>query len=189
MCCSVSLEQCIDYSRCILGFCLTLEAPSSVSVGLCLTHGVFDKEDLLEKHAIKTQWPIWGKPNAIHVDNAAEFHSEALKRGCEAHGIEIIYRPRGKPHYGGIVERVIGTFMQRDLSHIYVLEPHSNRYLAVPYRTISRPTITLWEHKSAIDWLHERGFHRRHETIIFQAIERMREIIKTAGNKSKAGGN
>lgn len=52
-----------------------------------------------------------GKPKSIHVDNGADFHSEALRRGCEVHGIEIVYRPPGQPHFGGIVERVIGTAM------------------------------------------------------------------------------
>ena len=57
------LTLAIDvYSRCIPGFCLTLDSPSTVSVGLCLTHSVFDKEEWLEKRGIKTQWPIWGKP-------------------------------------------------------------------------------------------------------------------------------
>ncbi len=46
-----------------------------------------------------------------YVDNAAEFKSEALRRGCEQHGINLEYRPAGQPHFGGIVERVIGTAM------------------------------------------------------------------------------
>ena len=46
-----------------------------------------------------------------YLDNAAEFKSEALRRGCEQHGIQLNYRPPGQPHYGGIVERVIGTVM------------------------------------------------------------------------------
>ena len=46
------------------------------------------------------------------MDNAAEFKSEALRRGCEQHGIRLRYRPPGQPHFGGIVERIIGTMMQ-----------------------------------------------------------------------------
>lgn len=314
------LTVAIDiFSRCIAGFCLTLEHPSSVSVGLCLTHGVFAKEKWLAERDIKTSWSIWGKPLCIHVDNAKEFHSVALKRGCEVHGIKIEYRPRGMPHYGGIVERVIGTFMQlvhslpgttfsnikergnypsekkavltmqeleywltiaitdyyhqklhsgiklppiekytsaiigtkekpgmgypskihntkaflidflptatrtlqrhgfmldhitycspalspliaerkkhpsflirrdpRDLSHIYILEPHSKRYLEIPYRNLSRPTVTLWEHKRAIAWLNNKGICKVNETLIFQAIDRMRELIKAASNKTKS---
>src|SRR5262249_41613250 len=57
-------------------------------------------------------WPIWGKPDCIHLDNAAEFYSEALRRGCDQHGIAIVHRPMERPHYGGTVERVLGTLMQ-----------------------------------------------------------------------------
>jgi len=30
-------------------------------------------------------------PQAVHLDNAREFHSNALKRGCQEHGIEISF--------------------------------------------------------------------------------------------------
>ena len=89
------------YSRCIVGFCLTLEAPSATSVGLCLSHTVIDKRIWLEHIGIGAgvEWSMFGKPKAIHVDNGSEFHSEALKRGCEVHGIKITYRPVGSPHW------------------------------------------------------------------------------------------
>ena len=54
-----------------------------------------------------------GKPLEVYVDNAAEFKSEALRRGREQHGITVRWRPPGRPHFGGIVERVIGTMMQQ----------------------------------------------------------------------------
>jgi putative transposase len=53
-----------------------------------------------------------GKPRQMYVDNAAEFKSEALRRGCDQHGIGLRYRPPGQPHFGGIVERLIGTMME-----------------------------------------------------------------------------
>jgi putative transposase len=39
-----------------------------------------------------------GKPAQLYVDNASEFKSEALRRGCEQHGIALEYRPAGRPH-------------------------------------------------------------------------------------------
>jgi putative transposase len=108
------LTVAIDvYSRCILGMVVTLEAPSAVSVGLCLAHVVCDKRPWLELLGSEVDWPMSGKPKQLYVDNAAEFKSEALHRGCEQHGVKLNYRPLGQPHYGGIVERVIGTVMQR----------------------------------------------------------------------------
>ncbi|WP_430786997.1 Mu transposase C-terminal domain-containing protein [Actinoplanes sp. G11-F43] len=107
------LTAAIDvFSRCVVGLVVTLEAPSALSVGLCLTHAVLDKRDWLERLGVVAVWPMSGKPLEIYVDNAAEFQGEALRRGCEQHGIKVKWRPPGLPHFGGIVERVIGTMMQ-----------------------------------------------------------------------------
>jgi putative transposase len=100
------------FSRGIAGLVVTLEAPSATSVGLCLAHMVTDKRAWLERLGVEAVWPMSGKPGELYLDNAAEFHSEALRRGCDQHGIALRYRPPGRPHYGGIVERVIGTMMQ-----------------------------------------------------------------------------
>ncbi|WP_244946780.1 Mu transposase C-terminal domain-containing protein [Cryobacterium levicorallinum] len=107
---TVAIDVC---SRTLVGMVVTLEAPSAVSVGLCLAHAATDKRPWLESLGVDAPWPMSGKPRQLYLDNASEFKSEALRRGCEQHGIELAYRPPGRPHYGGIVERVIGTAMQQ----------------------------------------------------------------------------
>ena len=99
-------------SRCVAGMVVTLEAPSATSAGLCLAHMAVDKRPELEQLGVQAVWPMTGKPRELYLGNASEFHSEALRRGCEQHGIKLEYRPPGQPHFGGIVERVIGTMMQ-----------------------------------------------------------------------------
>ncbi|WP_262485138.1 integrase catalytic domain-containing protein, partial [Citrobacter portucalensis] len=107
------LTRGIDgFTRCVLGRVVRLEAPSAVSLGLCRVHVACDKRPWLEGLNIEMEWPMSGKPRLLYLDNAAEFKSEALRRGCEQHGIRLDYRPLGQPHYGGIVERIIGTAMQ-----------------------------------------------------------------------------
>lgn len=98
-------------SRMVAGFYLTLEAPSTVSVALAIQHLVQPKEAWLAGLGIDAEWPISGFPDAIHVDNAKEFRSRALRRGAEEYGIELIHRPVATPHYGGHIERLIGTMM------------------------------------------------------------------------------
>ncbi|TWB86828.1 putative transposase [Bradyrhizobium macuxiense] len=98
-------------SRCIAGFHLSLEPPSATSVALCLTHAVLPKTNWLAESGINGAWPVRGVPERLHLDNAKEFRSEALKRGCEQYGIAIDYRPVRTPHYGGHIERLIGTMM------------------------------------------------------------------------------
>ncbi|PZN95063.1 MAG: transposase [Hyphomicrobiales bacterium] len=98
-------------SRMVAGFYLTLEAPSTVSVALAIQHLVQPKEAWLAGLEIDAEWPTSGFPDAIHVDNAKEFRSSALRRGAEEYGIELIHRPVATPHYGGHIERLIGTMM------------------------------------------------------------------------------
>ncbi|MVA52659.1 DDE-type integrase/transposase/recombinase [Agrobacterium vitis] len=98
-------------SRMVAGFYLTLEAPSTVSVALAIQHVVQPKEPWLVGLGIDAKWPISGFPDAIHLDNAKEFRSVALRRGAEEYGIELIHRPIATPHYGGHIERLIGTMM------------------------------------------------------------------------------
>ncbi|MGQ3970502.1 integrase catalytic domain-containing protein [Klebsiella pneumoniae] len=74
-----------------------------------LVHVACDKRPWLEGLNVEMDWQMSGKPLLLYPDNAAEFKSEALRRGCEQHGIRLDYRPLGQPHYGGIVERIIGT--------------------------------------------------------------------------------
>jgi len=293
-------------SRCVLGMVVTLEAPSAVSVGLCLAQACCDKRSWLERLGLEVDWPMGGKPARLYVDNAAEFKSEALSRGCEQHGIALEYRPAGRPHYGGIVERLIGTAMEkvhelpgttfsnvaqrsdydadgkaaltlrelerflmlavaayhgsvhgglgqtpagrwaegvvesgippvvsnptaflvdflpvirrkltrtgfvidhvgyfsnalkpwigrrdrlgkfvirrdpRDISRVWVLDPDGGQYLEVPYRTLSRPAVTLWEHRQAVARLREQGREQVDEQALFSMIEQMHSISDEA---------
>ncbi len=100
------------FSRCIGRLHLSLETPSATSVGLCLTSVACEKAPWLHQRGIEAHWPVFGKPRRLGVNNAAEFHSAAFERGCAQHGIAIEWRPPGQPHFGGIVERVVGTLMQ-----------------------------------------------------------------------------
>jgi putative transposase len=105
---TMSIDVC---SRCVLGFYLSLEAPSATSVALCIAHSALPKEAWLAARAIEQVWPMSGIPERLHLDNAREFRSEALRRGCEQYGIAIDYRPVATPHYGAHIERLIGTMM------------------------------------------------------------------------------
>jgi hypothetical protein len=41
------------------------------------------KDRWLKEQGLKIRWAPHGIAKALHLDNAAEFHSVALKRGCE----------------------------------------------------------------------------------------------------------
>lgn len=96
-------------TRCVLGIYLSMYAPSAVSVSLCIEHAVLPKN---ENSTEVDLWPMYGKPKKIHVDNGKELRSKALKRGCAEYGIDIQWRPVRTPHYGGHIERLLGTLMK-----------------------------------------------------------------------------
>lgn len=100
------------YSRMIAGYYLSLNPPSSTSVALCITNMVLGKEQVLLEFDIDSNWDVWGFPETIHVDNGADFKAEALKNAGLLHGINIEFRPVKKSHYGGHIERLIGTIMK-----------------------------------------------------------------------------
>jgi len=99
------------YSRMIVGYYLSLNPPSSVSVAMCITNMALPKNQLLNRLEIDAEWNAWGFPETIHVDNGADFRAKALKSAGLIHGINIEFRPIGKPNYGGHIERAIGTLM------------------------------------------------------------------------------
>lgn len=105
---TLAIDVC---SRCVVGFHVSLEPPSSTSVALCVTHAILPKAPWLAERKVEAECPVHGLFSRLHLDNAKEFRSEALRRGCEQYGIGIDYRPVRTPHYGGHIERLIGTVM------------------------------------------------------------------------------
>lgn len=106
------LTLAIDiYSRMIVGYYLSLDAPSGVSVGMCIVNAILQKNKLLNQFELDTEWNVWGKFDNIFTDNGADFRSFSVEQACLANGIHINFRPIGKKEYGGHIERLIGTTM------------------------------------------------------------------------------
>lgn len=100
-------------TRMVVGVYITFDPPSATSVAICMVNVLTPKEPFLEWLGLEGTWPAFGRPELIYVDNGKDFHSKALQRGCEAIGADLQYRPVGSPHYGGLIERLIGTMMGR----------------------------------------------------------------------------
>lgn len=101
------------HTRMVVGLYLSLDAPSAISAALAVAQAVLPKMEWLADRAIGLAWLAHGLPEIIHVDNGREFHSRAFERGCQQHGIRIEYRPPATPHFGGHIERLMGTLMGR----------------------------------------------------------------------------
>jgi len=157
-------------TRVVLGMYLSMDAPSSVSVSLCIEHAVLPKR---ENEAEADLWPMYGKPRVILVDNGKDLKSVALKRGCEQHGIDLRWRPIKRPHYGAHIERLMGTLMrlvhglpgttfsnikQRgdypsearaimtlDELHAWFVQKICRLYHVRPHRGLGTPPLLAWE--------------------------------------------
>ena len=92
----------------IMGFCLTLERPSRLSVALCLAHAICLKDDWLLERGIAHPWAMNGRPKQIVVDSAKEIQSSTFTKGCADFGITARTRNKGTVHRGGVVERLLG---------------------------------------------------------------------------------
>lgn len=106
-------------TRVILGFYLSIRSPNLESVASCIATACLNKSQYLLSIGLSPDaYPFHGVMGMIYTDNAKEFCSSTLMLKCKQFGIEWDHRPIGKPHYGGIIERVIGTFMTTGVSFL-----------------------------------------------------------------------
>lgn len=54
-----------------------------------------------------------GMPLGLYIDNAKVYHSNGLKAACYRTGIRLMYRKKGDPEGGGIIERLFRTIQER----------------------------------------------------------------------------
>lgn len=105
----LTLAICV-YSRMVTGYYLSMDAPSAVSVAMCVVHSILPKEKWLALHGVEAEWPVWGKMGTLHSDNGADFKTVSLVQSCVNHDIQRAFRPKKSPHWGGHIERWMGTF-------------------------------------------------------------------------------
>jgi putative transposase len=108
------LSLAIDVAtRCVLGAHVALESPSALAVALCMDHACLPKKRSGLPMTSDVPWPMFGLPTRLLVENGPDFHGIALQRGCREYGITLSYRSVRQPHFGGHIERLIGTMMGR----------------------------------------------------------------------------
>ncbi len=100
------------YSRMVVGYYLSFDPPSETSVAMCVAHAVLPKDEWLMLHKVDAQWPVWGMPKTIHVDNGADFRSDNFQKSCLMYGVSLEFRPVKQPRYGGHIERILGTLLR-----------------------------------------------------------------------------
>ena len=96
-------------SRMVAGCSGSCDPPGALAVGLCVAQAIVPKDPWLARHDMATAWPIWGVMDTVHAANAKECRGSRLRKACEASGSDLHWRPVGRPHGGGHIDRRLGT--------------------------------------------------------------------------------
>lgn len=137
-------------SRMVYGFYLAEHPPGALSTGQTLAMGALRKDSYLEQVGIDGKWIMYGLPQntSIATDNAKEFRGKDLARFSEEYGLNITFRPRKTPHFGGHVERFIGTL--NNMLHSLPGTTFSSPKDKGDYDPMKEATLTLAEVEKAI---------------------------------------
>ena len=164
------------YSRMIVGYYISLDSPSLASVALCVAQAILPKDEWLLLHEVEAEWPVWGVPKTIHVDNGADFRSSGLKKACDLYGIDLVHRPVKQPRFGGNVERVQGTIL-REL-HDLPGTTFSSVAEKEDYDSEKNAALTIKELEKQILRFICNEYHRRvHKSILMPPLRKWEQGI------------
>lgn len=99
------------YSRMIVGFYISFEAPSWFSVMMALRMAVMPKQKYLASlnYDFEFDWDCYGTPDKLFMDRGAEFRSESLRATAMVLRIKLHDLPRASGQLKGKVERWFGV--------------------------------------------------------------------------------
>ena len=115
------------YTKMVAGYDISLETPNSDSIARAIRMAIAPKNVFLENLItqadtegielnFRNDWPMQGCCTELVCDNGMDFHSNALKDGCDSFQIDLMYLPRRSGHLKGMVERWFHGY-QTDLGH------------------------------------------------------------------------
>ena len=104
------LTTAIDkYTQTVVGYYLTFEPPSYLSVMYCLLHSIRSKEYVRSTYPkIKNNWASFGLMETLKVDNGSDFRGKSLEDACRELKINLEFCPVRMPWYKATVERFFG---------------------------------------------------------------------------------
>ncbi|MBR7780618.1 DDE-type integrase/transposase/recombinase [Undibacterium sp. LFS511W] len=162
------------HSRMVTGYYLSFDPPSETSVAMCVAHSILPKEDWMLLHKVDAEWPVWGIPKTIHVDNGADFRSNNFQQSCLMYGISLEFRPVKQPRYGGHIERMLGTLLRE--IHSLPGTTFSSVKARDGYDSEKHATMTKSEFEEWLVTLICKVYHRRLHSAIGLSPTRKWEI-------------
>jgi putative transposase len=99
-----------DYSQTIVGYYLTFEPPSYLSVMYCLLHSIRPKDYVRSTYkSVKNNWTSYGLMENLKVDNGTDFTGRSLEDACRELKINLEFAPVRMPWYKAAIERHFGS--------------------------------------------------------------------------------
>lgn len=164
------------YSRVVLGFYLSFDPPGVIGTGMCIANSILPKDIWLNRIGVNAEWPCWGVMDTIHVDNAKEFRGKSLKMACQNYGINLQFRPVGAPHWGGHIERLLGTF-SKEIHNLpgttFSSEVDRKNYESEKNASFSITEIEKWLTTYITKIYHER----KHSSLGISPLQKFKEGI------------
>ena len=102
------------FTRAILGYYISMGAPSIYRCGRAIANAILPKNDLLKRVGLDgvVQLPMHGIFRRFHHDGAPAHKATNVLRACRYAGIgDPDARDPGPAHHGGHIERLIGTML------------------------------------------------------------------------------
>ena len=159
------LTSAIDlYSQTVIGYYLTFDTPTYLSMMYCLLHRIGSKEYVKSEYSrVKNDWNSYGLMETLKVDNGSDFRGKSLEDACRELKITLEFCPVRMPWYKGTVERFFGGVQKQLGSQI---PGNCGRFLEEnDYDPKKQAVVTLQEfqeiiHKFFID-IHNQSSHTK----------------------------
>lgn len=110
----LTLATCVA-TRMVVGWYISITPPNWESVMACLRMVMMPKNP--QQYGAMSEFPVFGVPERIRLDNGREFLSLSLKQMAADAGINIEWCPRRTPEAKPHVERLNGTIARQFLAH------------------------------------------------------------------------
>jgi putative transposase len=147
------------FSRMVLGFVLSFSAPSALRTGLALARSMLPKGDFLKKLGVPGEWPAWGYPQIIHVDNGSDLNGHMMHAAKRQWRFNLRNRPKGQPNFGGHVESAFATYMKQFANTLDGTKFHNPTFRG-EYDAEGNAIFTIKEFEACFtDWLINQ-YHR-----------------------------
>lgn len=174
------------YSRMIAGFYISFDTPGYFGTGECLANAILPKDEILAKYDIQAKWPLEGFPSMIHMDNAKEFRGKDIEMVCKEYKMTAIWRPVGRPNFGGHIERLVRT-LNEDI-HTLKGTTFSNIVQRGSYDSEKKASMTLEEFEKWLTILIVEVYHHKvHSALGKSPIARYMEGILGGPNTPPRG--